>query len=151
MNVEIDNSLLYKKIKELDFNAIKFTYLNDIIIDMTNFVINKNALGLAANQISLDLRLFVMIDYENRIPYHFINPMIISRTPKKQINKEGCLSFPTLLLDVMRNNKVDVQYFNIKGEKQIKDFTGILSVCVQHEFDHLNGITFVKRAIKKLR
>ena len=58
------------------------------------------------------------------------------------INIEGCLSFPNVFLKVKRSKIIKFYFIDIKGEKKIINADGLLSICIQHEIDHLNGITF---------
>jgi len=74
-----------------------------------------------------------------------INPKIIKKSKEKIVDKEGCLSFPGIYLDIKRSNKIKVRAKNISGEKIEVEAEGILARAIQHEVDHLNGIVFYKR------
>jgi peptide deformylase len=130
--------------------------------DMIDFMIANKGIGLAANQIGLAKRVFVMgsNNIENfPAPFAVFNPRIIEASAELVLDKEGCLSYPDLFLTVKRPSWIVAQYQDSEGNlKEIKA-DGYLAKCFQHEFDHLDGICFVDRvsqmklqlAMKKLR
>ena len=130
--------------------------------DMIDFMIANKGIGLAANQIGLAKRVFVMgsNNIENfPAPFAVFNPRIIEARAELVLDKEGCLSYPDLFLTVKRPSWIVAQYQDSEGNlKEIKA-DGYLAKCFQHEFDHLDGICFVDRvsqmklqlAMKKLR
>jgi peptide deformylase len=96
--------------------------------------------GLAANQVGLNLRMFVMgSDFAEFV---CINPEIISHNNVTVLDTEGCLSFPKLFLKVPRCESVTVKYFDEDLKEVNCEFKGTFARCFQHELDHLNGITF---------
>ncbi len=116
-------------------------------------------IGLAAPQIGLSKRMFVLdVDFdrneteedsgeyvlENFKPQVFINPVI---KEKKGATKyqEGCLSVPGIYEDVNRAKEIVVEYFDMKGNKHTIEADELLSICIQHENDHLDGIVFIER------
>lgn len=115
---------------------------NLIVDQMIALMYEKNAIGLAANQIGLDWRLFVMHTVSG--PKVCINPSIL-KSGDIQPTREGCLSFPNLSLIINRPNFILAEYFNIEMEKKTEYFDKIEAVCFQHELDHINGITFTDR------
>ena len=102
-------------------------------------------IGLAAPQIGQGLRLFVMDLQENnqRQPYVLINPEIIAQSTEMAVREEGCLSIPGQYADVMRPARVRVRYLDTMGARQEIEGEGLLSACLQHEIDHLDGVLFV--------
>ena len=92
-------------------------------------------------------------------PITFINPKIIKFSDEKFINQEGCLSVPEYYADVERAKEVEVEWFDDSGVKFKKKLSGLLSICIQHEIDHLDGILFIdhlstlkrKMAIQKIK
>lgn len=130
--------------------------------DMCDFMIASGGIGLAANQIGLAKRVFVM--GSNNIPgfpapFALFNPRIIEASTDLVLDQEGCLSYPGLFLTVKRPSWVVAEYQDSQGNiKEIK-IDGYLSKCFQHELDHLDGICFVDKvsqmklnlAMKKLR
>ena len=129
---------------------------------MIQFMIDNRGIGLAANQIGLTKRVFVMGSYTIDgfpQPFALFNPVILEESKEIVLDQEGCLSYPGLYLTVKRPAWVRVAYQNSKGDIIEAKLTGYLSKCFQHELDHLNGVCFVdkvsslklKLAMKKLR
>jgi peptide deformylase len=129
---------------------------------MIDFMIQSNGIGLAANQIGITKRLFVM--GSRNIPgfpepFAIFNPKIIDASAEMIMDQEGCLSYPGLFLNVKRPSWVAVEYQNSKGDTIETRFEGYLAKCFQHELDHLDGVCFVDKvsslklnlAMKKLR
>jgi len=119
--------------------------------DMCNFMIQNKGIGLAANQIDLKKRVFVMgsADLPNfPKPFALFNPTILEASKERVLDTEGCLSFPGLLLKVTRPTWIVGQWQNAKGETKEGKIQGYLAKCFQHEFDHLNGICFLDRVGK---
>jgi peptide deformylase len=116
-------------------------------------------IGLAAPQIGLSKRLFVLdVDYSREEteedsgvytlgefnPQIFINPII--KDKKGEIKyQEGCLSLPGIFEDVKRFEEVIVEYQDTNGDKHEVAANELLSICIQHENDHLDGIVFIER------
>ena len=84
-------------------------------------------------------------------PLTFINPKINDLSEEKFINEEGCLSVPEYYAEVERSRIIDVEWFNEDGKKIRKKISGLLSICIQHEIDHLNGILFIDHLSKLKR
>jgi peptide deformylase len=129
---------------------------------MIDFMIEANGIGLAANQIGVVKRVFVM--GSNNIPgfptpFAVFNPRIVEASTEMVTDQEGCLSYPGLFLTVKRPSWIVAEYQNAKGDTIEARFDGYLSKCFQHELDHLDGICFVDKvsplklnlAMKKLR
>ncbi len=98
-------------------------------------------LGLAAPQVKTMRRIFVT----NQKPCIWINP-VISKYTGSTFFQEGCLSYPHVYFKIKRYRKIVVDYFDVDGtaqQKKLDGKKGMLSVVVQHEIDHLNGITFM--------
>jgi peptide deformylase len=72
-----------------------------------------------------------------------VNPVIVDKSQETVTFCEGCLSLPTVRADVTRYDWIVVEYLDYNGEKQQSKFTGLLSICAQHEIDHTNGIIFI--------
>lgn len=113
-----------------------------LVMEMMKVMFQNGGIGLAAPQIGIAKRIFVMGTPEKS--YACINPEIISGEGEiKDI--EGCLSYPGLFLHVKRFEKIKVRYQNILGETKEEEFSGIMARCFQHELDHLNGVCFVDK------
>ena len=104
----------------------------------------QNGVGLAATQVGLPWQLVVIDVSENPddpSPLLLINPSIVS-AEQDILSEEGCLSFPGIYAKVPRKTRVTVEYLDTAGETKQITADGLLSICLQHEIDHLKGITF---------
>ena len=124
-----------------------------LVEDLLDTMYSQNGVGLAAPQIGENLRVFV-IDVstaeEPLNPMVFINPKIIKKSGAV-ISHEGCLSFPEAFTDVKRYANVMVKAMDRNGRSfvlEAKDGT-LLARCIQHEFDHLNGVLFIDHVINR--
>jgi peptide deformylase len=115
---------------------------------MCAFMINTNGIGLAANQIGITKRVFVMGSYNIPgfpQPFAVFNPKIIEASKELVLDQEGCLSYPGLFLTVTRPAWIIAEYQNSKGDVIEARYEGYLAKCFQHELDHLDGICFVDK------
>ena len=78
-----------------------------------------------------------------RQPFTLVNPEIVRSSEDRRVYEEGCLSFPDLLVEIERPREVEVRYQNVEGRECFVKADGLLSVCLQHEIDHLEGRTIV--------
>lgn len=138
-----------KDVNKIDSNTIKT--INNMIETM---LLNKG-IGLAATQINIQQRIIVININQIITPLVMINPKIINKKDYI-IDTEGCLSFPNIFIKVKRNNFIKVNFLDIHGKKNTIRADKLLSRCIQHEIDHLNGITLYdkmsslkKKLIKK--
>lgn len=118
---------------------------------MIDFMIENKGIGLAANQIGLNKRVFVMGSYNIPgfpQPFALFNPKILEASENLILDKEGCLSFPGLFLTIKRPDWVVVEYQDSSGNTIEAKFDGYLSKCFQHELDHLDGICFIDKVSK---
>ena len=128
-----------------------FSNLDSLIDDMFDTMYEENGIGLAANQIDVDLQLFVVdisdIDEEGESIHVFANAEIIETVGESWMN-EGCLSVPDVRLDVKRPNKITLKYQDRHGNKFTNEFDALLARVIQHEIDHLNGNLIINRVSK---
>ena len=103
-----------------------------------------NGIGLAANQVGLLKRVFV-IKLKDQEPFAMFNPRVLSSSEELQEGDEGCLSFTNLWLNVKRFQVIESEYFDKLGNQCIIKLEGIDSRCFLHELDHLNGICFTEK------
>ena len=109
-------------------------------------------IGLAAPQVGIDTRALVIgmgsLQTEGAEDYDqvFFNPVITSTEGKEVYMIEGCLSYPGLFVKVKRPETIELHWETEEGSECTETFDGITSRILQHEVDHLNGITFIKRA-----
>ncbi len=117
-----------------------------LLKDMLETMYDAPGIGLAAIQIGVPKRLVVMDlskNPEKKEPMFFINPEIISKSEKTSIYEEGCLSIPNQFAKIQRPDSCRIKYLDFNGKKQEMKAEGLLSTCIQHEIDHLNGILFI--------
>jgi peptide deformylase len=116
--------------------------------DMIEFMLANNGIGLAANQIGIAKRVFVMGSHNIDgfpLPFAVFNPVIKEASSELVLDEEGCLSYPGLFLKVKRPSWVVAEYQDSQGTVKEIRVDGYLNKCFQHEFDHLNGVCFVDR------
>lgn len=117
--------------------------IQKLVDDMLETMYHEHGVGLAATQVNVHQRVIVIDVSENKDqPLCLINPEIIETYGIKE-NEEGCLSVPTFFEKVKRGERVRVKALDRKGQPFEFEATDLLSVCVQHEIDHLNGKLFV--------
>jgi peptide deformylase len=102
-------------------------------------------IGLAAPQVGVPLRLVVLdLQREERSgPLVLVNPEILAASRETAVREEGCLSLPGHYADVERPERVKLRWQDLEGKRHEMEADGLLSVCVQHELDHLDGVLFV--------
>ena len=118
-------------------------------------------IGLAAPQVGVSKRMFVIdidfertevtradgrfdYEYSNFNPQVFINPIIENKRGSAK-SEEGCLSVPGVYEEVERASEITLKYTDLLGENHEVDFDGIMSICLQHENDHLDGVVFIEK------
>ncbi|HVQ17979.1 MAG TPA: peptide deformylase, partial [Actinomycetes bacterium] len=116
--------------------------LRTLVADLTETMLDAPGLGLAAPQLGVSLRVFTY-DVDDVVG-HLINPSL-DLTDQEQDGEEGCLSLPGLTFDTKRAFGVVAKGFNMHGDPVIIEGTELLSRCIQHETDHLDGILFIDR------
>ena len=130
--------------------------LKNFVADMHETMIKARGIGLAANQVgSLKRVITIFIPHERdsgetQKDWHdkkltFINPVFSSRSKEITGIQESCLSLPGVSEYIDRNDTITVEAYDVDGNKFSMDADDILSICLQHEVDHLDGITFLKR------
>lgn len=121
--------------------------IHDAVEQMFDIMYQAGGIGLAANQVALPYRLFI-VNLEARPDAGdelvFINPSL-SRPRGNAVQEEGCLSLPGLRMDVRRPEQIVVKAWSLEGEPFEEDLDGLLARVVQHEFDHLEGRLFTDR------
>ena len=126
--------------------------IRQLVEDMLETMYEANGVGLAAPQVGILKRIFVIDcgDEEgNSVPYVFINPEIIDRDGS-QADYEGCLSVPGKSGMVTRPNWIKVRAFNENMEEFEMEAEGLLARCILHENDHLDGVVYVDKVEGKL-
>ena len=121
--------------------------LKEIVARMFELMYEHRGVGLAATQVGLPLRLFVMNSTGRQgegVEIALINP-VISRPRGNEIAEEGCLSLPSVHGNVVRAKTIRVNAFTLDGQELDQDFSGFEARIVQHESDHLDGMLFIDR------
>lgn len=120
-------------------------HIRTLAADMLETMYAADGVGLAATQVDVHLRLFVMDTSEERnAPLVLINPTIVERSAQRKLSEEGCLSVPQTFERVERSEWVVVRALDAQGIEFDMKAEGLASVCVQHELDHLDGRVFVE-------
>ena len=118
--------------------------LKKTIADMLETMYHANGIGLAATQVNIHKRLIVIdVSDERNQPLVIINPKFAVVDANLQDYKEGCLSVPEFYEEISRPTKIKLEFQDADGNRQFIEPAGLLSVCIQHEIDHLNGKLFV--------
>ena len=141
------DDILKKKSKEIEVIDEKIKQLGQ---DMLDTMYKNDGIGLAACQVGMLKRMIVYdiryIEEDAKKEGHIlINPKITSRSKAMIEVEEGCLSFPDLYKNVVRHEKVTVEYTDIDGKRKKINAKDIEAVVLQHEIDHLDGIVFLDR------
>ncbi|CAL4326548.1 peptide deformylase [Buchnera aphidicola] len=117
--------------------------IKNIASNMIDTMQKEEGIGLAATQVNIQLQIIVINKMEkNKNNLVLINPKIIKKSGNISI-EEGCLSIPEYRASVPRANYIKVQAINLDGEKIEIETDSIISICIQHEIDHLKGKLFI--------
>lgn len=134
--------------------------LDTLISNMWDTMYNANGVGLAAPQIGLSIRLFVIdtspFAEDEAVPEEekeavenfkqvFINAQMVEESGQKWSFNEGCLSIPDIREDVTRLGDIHITYMDENFEQHTETFTGILARVIQHEYDHIEGVLFTDK------
>lgn len=155
--------LLRKKTKALTKDYPK---LNEILDNMFETMYAAHGIGLAAPQVGLPIRLFIVDatpfeddedlteaerEFASTFVQVFINAKIVEETGDEWAFNEGCLSIPDIREDVFRQGTITIEYYDEKFKKHKETMDGIVARIIQHEFDHTEGILFTDKlsALKK--
>jgi peptide deformylase len=143
--LKFPNDVLRQKIEDFDFDnpTVDPVQLEKDMIE-TMFV--YDGIGLAANQVGVNARVFVMGHRDNpESAQAFFNPVVVANTDAIEDLEEGCLSFPGVYVNIKRPRAIKARWQNSKGEWQESEFDGYNCKCFLHELDHLEGIVFQDR------
>jgi peptide deformylase len=142
--VEENHPLLSEKLQDFDFENPPYNP-NEFASALVETCKKHRGFGLSANQCGFKFKVFVMGDPEGEY-VAFFNPKILDKSLEEVHMSEGCLSFPQLFLNITRPESIIVEYQDFTGEKKTARFSGLSARVFLHEYDHMNGITFTKRA-----
>jgi peptide deformylase len=118
--------------------------VRQLVADMTETMVDANGAGLAAIQVAVPLRLFIVDGQvaggeEGSSPKVFINPELLEISEEAQTGDEGCLSFPNIFVPVKRGMRAKIRAMDLDGNTFELEGEGLLARALQHETDHLNG------------
>ena len=149
--ITVPNEIL-KKISE----PIEKVGINEkkLINDLFETMYNSNGIGLAAVQVGI-LKRILVIDVstkdEKKNPLSFINPIIKNVSNETSVYEEGCLSIPDTFIEIERPKVCEVEYIDINGKLKNLKCDGLLSTCIQHEINHLDGKLIIDHLSKLKR
>lgn len=152
--IKYPDPALREKSIEISQSDIRKPEMKRLLEDMNHTMLSLDGAGLAAPQIGMNIRLIAVNDEKTKKSIFLINPKITKKSWGQEIDEEGCLS----VLDdkgkiiyglVSRHKKVTCLYLDEKGDKKKIQAEKILSRIIQHEVDHLEGILFIDRLVKK--
>lgn len=155
--VAYGDPVLRKKAKEVTKD---YPNLDELIANMKETMYHAYGVGLAAPQVGLPIRIFVIdpspfaededLSEEDReqltgLKKVFINPTILEEEGDEWAFNEGCLSIPDIREDVFRQPDITIEYFDENWEKHTEKYTGLAARVIQHEYDHIEGILFTDK------
>jgi peptide deformylase len=133
--------ILYQTAEPFDFQE---DYdLEAIEQKMIDIMDQYHGIGISGNQVGF-LKRVIVVKPRGQSPFALFNPEIIESSSHQRTAEEGCLSFPGIFLPITRTESVTVKYLDRTKTECIITLSGLDAKCVQHEIDHLNGITFTK-------
>jgi len=136
------DSRLHKVAKPV---AVVDNRVRKIVADMAETMYDAHGVGLAATQVDIHERIIVIdVSEEQNQLMAFINPELVWASPEKKVWREGCLSVPEFYDEVERPDQIQVKALDVNGKPFEIKADGLLSVCLQHEMDHLLGKVFVE-------
>lgn len=145
---KLPNKILSSKIKTISVEDIKQGSFRELILAMKETMRERQGVGLAANQIGKDVSIFVIeptLADEFRVPDVYLNPEITEYSKDHDEMEEGCLSIPEYYVQIKRAKKIKIKFISENGEKKKIKARGFLARVLQHETDHLNGLTIKNR------
>ena len=120
-------------------------HVRDLVARMFAAMYRAPGIGLAAPQVGVKLRLAIvdLMADDKKTPIVLINPEVIAESDELAGREEGCLSLPGQYADVIRPARVKVRFTDIAGARREIEADGLLSACLQHEIEHLDGVLFI--------
>ena len=138
-----DDPVLHNKLKKCSYNLDR----SKLSYTLNENMFHHNGVGLSANQIGIEERVFVMmIDIEAQETITCFNPRIIKESKDKVVMEEGCLSYPELYLEISRPSSIIVKYEDENKNVFKERLEGFSARVFQHEYDHMEGIDFTQRS-----
>ena len=117
--------------------------IRNFCASMVDTMLENKGIGLAANQVGVLKRIIVVLIDDN--PVVMINPEVVEFSKNLVMMNEGCLSIPGEYFDIKRPESIKVKYRDLKGKPHFETYSGLTSRVIQHEIDHLEGVTMNSR------
>ena len=137
-----NHAMLKRSIPEYELSRLPNPVMTNLVSRLKMTMKLYSGLGLSANQCGVFERVFVIGNDDMVIPC--INPKVIRIVGAVEKNREGCLSFPGLFLNIERPLSIDVEFYDVNGKLINTTFEGLTARCFLHELDHMNGIRMVE-------
>lgn len=150
--VSVPNEILLKKAEAVKTITPK---VRKLVAEMSATLARADdpkGIGLAAPQVGVSLRLFIIKLHANSLLQVFINPQPLSFSDElrdKDNLLEGCLSLPTIWGPVKRHQQIRLRYLDLQGSLREGNFKGLMATTIQHELDHLDGILFTAHVLEQ--
>ena len=146
--VRPDHPILKQECKRFNFSDPPLDP-KELAANLKETMIANKGIGLAANQIGLPYRVFVVgsPDDPDNI-FSFFNPLVVDAAEETVLIEEGCLSYPGLFMKVKRPASCRIRYADENGNVTTNVFDGVPARAILHEYDHMDGVTFHQRASK---
>lgn len=120
--------------------------LKGVAYEMLKAMHSQGGIGLAAPQVGHSIRLIVVdVSEDKNQPLVLVNPRVLKASDEFVMYREGCLSFPGLFEVLPSHKSIEVEYKDLDGKTHTLSAAGLLSVCIQHEIDHLDGRLMIDR------
>jgi peptide deformylase len=136
-----NHPMLKRSIPEYELSRLPNPVMTNLVSRLKMTMKLYSGLGLSANQCGVFERVFVIGNEDMVIPC--INPKVIRIVGAVEKNREGCLSFPGLFLNIERPLSIDVEFYDVNGKLINTTFEGLTARCFLHELDHMNGVRMV--------
>lgn len=143
--VTYPNTVLHEKCEDV---TVFDDELKKLVNDMAELMYASNGIGLAANQVGVSKNI-ILVDVPSK-DWLAVEGLIVMINPKirgfgkdKVVEEEGCLSLPGVFVHVQRTCNINVEYYDVDGKMHLNGFSGLQARVIQHECDHLNGLTMV--------
>ena len=140
--VKSDDPILHRRVKG---ELVSKVELIELVQELIGVMLVEGGVGLAANQVGVNQRLILVKDTETSNVIVMRNPSIVRRGVTSSVRNEGCLSYPGKVVSVPRSIRITVRYEDIQGVSVTEKFSDYTARIIQHEIDHLNGITIMDR------
>ena len=157
--LQIGDPILAARAAEIPLDEIRSPEVQGWIDNLIDTMRDANGAGIAANQIGIPHRIFVIeVGNNPRYPYKpkvpltvVINPTIKFLTDETFVSNEGCLSVPQMRANVNRHVEIEVSYYDRQGNHQTHEIRGYSACTWQHEYDHLDGLVTFDRLVPEAR